>query len=87
MYNDIITTNAAAVTLQDLEAGNIESFCRYMDVEEKTAKSYKDAVKSFLAYIRYRNITSPTRDTVKEWRSWLLSEHEAIQIIHLDLSM
>jgi integrase/recombinase XerC len=78
MYNDIITTNAAAVTLQDLEAGNIESFCRYMDVEEKTAKSYKDAVKSFLAYIRYRNITSPTRDTVREWRSWLLSEHEAI---------
>lgn len=73
--NNIITTGTG---LADMIPASVESFSRYMDVEEKTAKGYKDAVKSFLAYIRYRAITSPTRDTVREWRSWLLSEHEAI---------
>lgn len=70
--------NMILTGLQDIAAAQVESFTKYIDVEGKTAKSYKDAVKSFLAYIRYMGINSPTRDTVREWRSWLLSEHEAI---------
>lgn len=52
--------------------GLYEDFIRYIDVSELTIKSYKDGIKNFFEYLNERNIKTPSRDDVREYREELV---------------
>lgn len=48
-----------------------ETFIKYLDVDEKTLKSYKAGINNFNEYLKNKNITRPTRNNVIEYRDYL----------------
>lgn len=67
MKNTIIMSNNNL----DLR-GLYEDFIRYIDVSELTIKSYKDGIKNFFEYLNEKNIKTPSRDDVREYREELV---------------
>ena len=55
-------------------------FVEWIDGSEKTTRSYLTNLKQFAAWIRYQEITQPTRADIIIYRNWLAAEHEAIAL-------
>ena len=58
----------------------LNSYVAYLDRGENTTRSYLVCLRQFAAYLAFRGIDKPTRETVIQYRDYLLSEHDAIQI-------
>ena len=48
-----------------------ESFIQYLDVDEKTLKSYRAGINNFCEYLRDKNIKQPIREDVIGYRDYL----------------
>ena len=74
-----VTTQSTAIMAQDLPT-LAERFYNYIDVKAKSAETYKGAIKQFLLYLKGKNITQPSRETVVNWRETLRETHKATTI-------
>ena len=54
-------------------------YIRYIDREPKTTQTYIKNLKSWATWMAYAGVTQPTREDIKEYRSWLTSRHDAIK--------
>ena len=72
----IHTNNAIS---QDLPAVLYASFINYIDRSERTTQTYLTNLRQFVAWLHYASITRPTRADILAYRSYLLSEHDAIR--------
>lgn len=69
-----------ALTTQTLDAQVFNSFIRYIDRTEKTVKTYTTQIKQFMVWLRYAQIKQPVRQDVIDYREWLSTEHQQIEI-------
>ncbi len=79
--NAVITmtaTNTAAAV--PFSAVLIDKFVAFIDRSNKTAQTYLTNLRQFAAWLRFSSVTSPQREDVLQYRSWLLIEHDAIEL-------
>lgn len=72
---------AGTMTAQrDLTGGLFMDFVRYIDRSENTTRAYIINLRQFMAWLRFKGITQPTREDILSYREWLTTEHDAIQL-------
>ena len=54
----------------------IQRFLNYIDVSENTTKAYNVGLIQFNEYLKANNIKEPTRETIIEFREYLLENHK-----------
>ena len=54
----------------------IEKYLQFIDVSSNTEKTYNVGLKQYYNYLINNNIQNPTRDTIIEFRTYLLEEHK-----------
>lgn len=80
---EITTQNREAletVRTQTITADTFNRFVSFINRSKKTTATYLTNLRQFACYLRYRNITQPTRENVIEYSDYLLSAHEAIRL-------
>lgn len=65
--------------VRDISPDLFSEFVAWIDRSEKTTRTYIINLRQFWAWLRYTNTSRPAREDILSYRSWLLSEHEAIQ--------
>lgn len=80
MDTSIAISTPAAVQAQELQAGLFDEFIAFIDRPGKTQKTYITNLRQFAAWLAYRQITKPIRADVVQWRDYLGTEHDAIQL-------
>ena len=55
-------------------------YLEYLDATARTTKDYIVNLRQFAVWMKYANVTQPTRADVISYRDWLTSEHEAITL-------
>lgn len=55
-------------------------FIAYIDRKPKTTRTYLVNLRQFMAYTRYQAISKPARQDVINFRDWLGTEHDAIEL-------
>ena len=61
--------NIEKIEQNKIEIGNyVEKFLNYIDVEEKTVKTYKIALRQFCNYLKEKGIKNPTREDIINYR-------------------
>lgn len=55
-------------------------FVAWIDRSPKTTRTYLTNLRQFAAWMAYSRINRPVRNDVINYREWLLSEHEAVEI-------
>ena len=63
---------------QGFSAALLNDFVDYIDRPGRTTQTYITNLRQFMAWLKYAGITQPTRDDIKAYRDYLLSEHDAI---------
>lgn len=81
IYSAEMQTAAA----QSLTAAVMQDFVDFIDRSEKTARTYIVNLRQFFAWLAYTGIYSngsarPTRNDIINYRDWLATEHDAIQL-------
>lgn len=76
--NEMIPT--ANAELKTLDLNLFYDFVRWIDRSEATTRTYLINFKQFIAWLKYKSISTPTRNDIISYREWLKSEHEAIQL-------
>ncbi len=67
---EIVTSNSVTPELAD-------KFINYLDISEISVKSYVSGIKKFLAFLSDNGITTPTRDTIVEFKKTLSEKYTA----------
>ena len=79
-----LTINTAAALAPapaaDLTETLIADFVAFIDRGEKTTRTYINNLRQFLAYLKYRAISRPTRQDIIAYRDYLTAEHDAITL-------
>ena len=68
--------NESALTLSTLN-GYIESFIKYLDVDDLTLRTYKVGIEAFMNYLKDNNINQPTRNDVIAFRDMLRANYSS----------
>ena len=76
---ELITTNTASPALS-FNLSCIDAFISYIDRGEKTTRTYLMNLKQFAAWLKYAQITNPTRQDIISYRQYLTAEHDAITL-------
>lgn len=76
--NEIINTTAE-IEAQGLNPVLFDDFVKWIDRGEKTTRTYLTNLRQFMAWLKYAQISNPTRQDIISYRQWLCAEHEAIQ--------
>lgn len=63
---------------QEITPALFDSFVAFIDRTEKTTRTYLCNLRQFMAWLRYKAITQPTRPDILSYRQWLSTEHDAI---------
>lgn len=67
-------------TLQTQGMSAFHAFIDYVDRKPKTARTYITNLRQFMAWMKYQGIQQPQRQDIINYRQWLLSEHDAIEL-------
>ena len=51
-------------------------FIRFLDAKPKTIATYTRAIRQFYNFIKVREITNPTRETILDFRKWLSEKNK-----------
>lgn len=51
-------------------------FIRFLDAKPKTIATYTRAIRQFYNFIKARGITHPTRETILDFRKWLIQKNK-----------
>lgn len=71
-----ITTTGGGIVSPE----TISSFINWIDRGEQTTRAYLTNLRQFVTYLRYTEITEPTRSDIIKYREWLRAEHHAITL-------
>lgn len=71
-----ITTTGGGIVSPE----TISSFINWIDRGEQTTRAYLTNLRQFATYLRYTEITEPTRNDIIKYREWLRAEHHAIKL-------
>ena len=75
------TYSAAAMTAAPVfDPRYFVEFVEWIDRSEKTARTYLVNLRQFWAFLLYRAVKQPQRVDFVNYRNWLLSEHDSIQL-------
>ena len=75
MGKNIISTDPTAIQISTNTLDVVfDRWINFIDVKEKTAETYKKAMKNFLRYTAGNGISDPDREDVKRWRDTLKAE-------------
>lgn len=55
-------------------------FVAWIDRSDKTARTYLTNLRQFMAWLKYAQVSQPSRQDVVNYRDWLSKEHDAIQL-------
>lgn len=83
IMNEITTTMAQAVQPAQTQAviSNLfAAFVQFIDRSPKTTRTYLTNLRQFMAWLKYSGIAQPARQDIINYREWLLSEHDAIEL-------
>lgn len=72
--------NKELTTAQTFGPALFNEFIEWTDRSEKTARTYIVNLRQFWAFLLFAGIEQPQRVDVVNYRNWLLSEHDAIQL-------
>ena len=75
-------SNINGLVSSEMKTDYFNMFIDYYDAEPKTLESYSYALKCFSDYLIERNILSPTRDTIREYRDNLITDGKKPTTIH-----
>jgi len=79
VYNDnIVVHNTQEV--QEITVSLFNDFVSFIDRTERTTKAYLTNLKQFMTWLKYMNISQPTRKDIIVYRDWLAVEHESITL-------
>lgn len=74
MTNEIITVEAREVQKKNFMQGElVDRFIRFAGVSEKSASTYKIALRQLFKYFAANDIAKPTREHLENWRDGLIS--------------
>ena len=76
----INTAQGNMIPAQEVGATLFAAFVQYIDRSAKTTRTYLTNLRQFMAWMKYAGITAPARQDIIEYRNWLTSEHEAIEL-------
>lgn len=62
-------------TRQDITADLFTRFICYLDAKPKTVATYTRSLRQFFLYLQAQGITHPTRETVLNYRAYLMENH------------
>jgi integrase/recombinase XerD len=65
---------------QEITSTMLADYIKWIDRSENTQRAYIIDLRQFMAWLRYTQNTHPLRENIIEYRDWLVSEHEAIQL-------
>ena len=81
MENGITESKGAAISQAGaFNAGLMDDFVSFLDRGEATTKTYITNLRQFRAWMLYAGVTQPERADILQYREWLTTEHEAIQL-------
>ena len=72
--------NSALAPAQAFGPALFSEFVKWTDRSEKTARTYLVNLRQFWAFLLFAGVEQPQRADVVNYRNWLLSEHDAIQL-------
>lgn len=64
------------VLLSGLTDNLYSDFIRFLDAKPKTIATYTRAIRQFYNFIKARGITNPTRETILDFRKWLIQKNK-----------
>ena len=86
MTTEIITVGASEVqTKKNMQAGLVDRFVRFAGVCEKSASTYKIALRQMFKYFAANGISNPTREDLEIWRDSLIAEKKSPATVQLYL--
>lgn len=87
MTTAIMKVEAGKVQNQNLFGGSlIERFIRFAGVSEKSASTYKTALRQLAKYFAANAITAPTREDLEMWRDGLIADKKSPATVQLYLT-
>lgn len=75
-----ITTTGATLSAQNMGQNLFSAFVAYIDRSPKTTRTYLTNLRQFMAWMKYTGVQQPQRQDIINYREWLLSEHDAIEL-------
>lgn len=87
MTTAIMKAEAGKVQNQNLFGGSlIERFIRFAGVSEKSASTYKTALRQLAKFFAANAITAPTREDLEMWRDGLIADKKSPATVQLYLT-
>ena len=87
MTTAIMKAEAGKVQNQNLFGGSlIERFIRFAGVSEKSASTYKTALRQLAKFFAANAITGPTREDLEMWRDGLIADKKSPATVQLYLT-
>ena len=77
---DELQTRGENAITAGFSAALFADFIDFIDRPGRTTQTYLTNLRQFMAWLKYAGITQPTREDIKAYRTYLLSEHEAIML-------
>lgn len=86
MTTEIITVEASEIqTKKFMQAGLVDRFVRFAGVCDKSASTYKIALRQMFKYFAANSIVTPTREDLEIWRDSLIAEKKSPSTVQLYL--
>ena len=86
MTTEIITVEAREVQAKKfMQAGLVDRFVRFAGVCDKSASTYKIALRQMFKYFAANGIVDPTREDLEIWRDSLIAEKKSPSTVQLYL--
>lgn len=87
MTTAMMTVETNGLQSRNFFGGNlIERFVRFAGVAEKSAATYKTALRQLAKYFVANNITTPTREDLEMWRDGLIADKKSPATVQLYLT-
>lgn len=74
--NKVITNQKNSITISELKSYT-ENFIKYLDVDEKTLKTYRVGIRTLIEYFNKKSIKNPTRKNIIEFRDYLRENYSS----------
>lgn len=80
--SDLIQQNMQnqLVAINELPTNLFNEYISWLDCGESTTRSYIINLRQFAAWMLYKGIKAPQRSDIIDYRDWLMSEHDAIEL-------
>ena len=64
-----------SLSRQTIDFNLADRFISYLDVSDRSVRTYQNALKQFIRYLQIHGITQPTRETILSYRTDLEQDH------------